>query len=213
MTTAERRARLAWRHFLSAPADSVAAIAEGVVAFHATDPASVYLAAAARLAESGPGGHAVDAVGAVEHALYEDRSVLRMLGMRRTMFVVGRGVAPLVQAGCAVDIERKQRRLLLRHLEQTGIPHLDRWLADDLVRRPRRRRLGPPVERRGHRGRGRDAAAGGRRRRTDGTGGGRGRTAHATVVQLAARRRGRAALPDPGGTGTECGRRASGVTG
>ncbi|MBB3665798.1 hypothetical protein FB384_004757 [Prauserella sediminis] len=130
MTTAERRARLAWRHFLSAPADSVAAIAEGVVAFHATDPASVYLAAAARLAESGPGGHAVDAVGAVEHALYEDRSVLRMLGMRRTMFVVGRGVAPLVQAGCAVDIERKQRRLLLRHLEQTGIPHLDRWLAD-----------------------------------------------------------------------------------
>ncbi|GAA1225611.1 winged helix DNA-binding domain-containing protein [Prauserella halophila] len=127
MTTAERRARLARRHFLSDPAACVADVAAGVVALHATDPATVHLSAAARLGESGTVGDAVDAV---EHALYEERSVVRMLGMRRTMFVVDRDVAPLVQAGCAVDIERKQRRLLLRHLEQTGIPDLECWLAD-----------------------------------------------------------------------------------
>ncbi|MCP2180492.1 Winged helix DNA-binding domain-containing protein [Prauserella alba] len=152
MTAAERRARLARRHALSEPAGSVAAVADGLVALHATDPATVYLSAAARLAGPGTGGHATadavdatdainavdaadaadtaDAVDAVDRALYEERSVLRMLGMRRTMFVVGRGVAPLVQAGCAVDIERTQRRLLLRHLEQTGVPDLERWLAD-----------------------------------------------------------------------------------
>ncbi|MCP2255719.1 Winged helix DNA-binding domain-containing protein [Prauserella aidingensis] len=126
MTTAERRARLARRHLLSDRAAGVADVAEGVVALHATDPATVYLSAAARLAGSGTGGDAVDAV---DHALYEERSAVRMLGMRRTMFVVGRDVAPLVQAGCAADIERKQRRLLLRHLEQTGIPDLGRWLS------------------------------------------------------------------------------------
>ena len=51
-----------------------------IVGLHGTDPASVYLAARARTRE-------VDKA-AIEHALYEERSLVRMLGMRRTVFVV-----------------------------------------------------------------------------------------------------------------------------
>ena len=51
-----------------------------VVALHATDPATVHLSAAARMREPD--------VAAVERALYDERSLIRMLGMRRTMFVV-----------------------------------------------------------------------------------------------------------------------------
>ncbi|ASR36865.1 hypothetical protein BAY61_19800 [Prauserella marina] len=123
-SVAERRARLARRHRLApdAKASTPEEVADSMVALHATDPATVYLAVAARA----PGVTVAD----VERALYDDRTLLRMLGMRRTMFVVPVPVAPLVQAGCAEDIERKQRALLLRHLEQTGIPDLGRWLRD-----------------------------------------------------------------------------------
>lgn len=124
ITVAERRARLGRRHRL-APADRAATpeeVAESLVALHATDPATVHLAAAARLAEPD--------VGVVERALYDERTLVRMLGMRRTMFVVPRDVAALVQAGCAADIEHKQRKLLLQHLAQTGIPDLPAWLRD-----------------------------------------------------------------------------------
>jgi hypothetical protein len=57
-----------------------------------------------------------------------------MLGMRRTMFVVGAEVAPVIQAACSADIAKKQRRLLVQHLGQQGypenVPNPDRWLAD-----------------------------------------------------------------------------------
>ncbi|PXY19147.1 winged helix DNA-binding domain-containing protein [Prauserella muralis] len=122
MSVAERRARLAVRHRLAGKAGTPEEVAHSLVALHATDPATVHLATAARMT-------APD-VGAVEHALYDERTLVRMLGMRRTMFVVPAEAAPLVQAGCAADIERKQRRLLLQHLEQTGIGDLESWLRD-----------------------------------------------------------------------------------
>ena len=78
---AERRTRLAARHHL-APGERAGTgpRRRGIVALHGTDPASVYLAAWART-------RAVDKA-AIEHALYEERSLVRMLGMRRTVFVV-----------------------------------------------------------------------------------------------------------------------------
>jgi len=50
--TAERRARLAvrHRHVTGTHTDDVVAIADGLVALHSTDPVSVYLSAAARMA-------------------------------------------------------------------------------------------------------------------------------------------------------------------
>ncbi|MEU4247548.1 winged helix DNA-binding domain-containing protein [Amycolatopsis sp. NPDC026612] len=122
----QRRARLAVRHHLAAPAASVADAVAGVVALHATDPATVHLSASARLA--GP------AVSSVERALYEDRTLVRLLGMRRTVFVTDLDTAALVQAGCAADIVVKQRKLLEQHLGRQGhpenVPEPGKWLAD-----------------------------------------------------------------------------------
>ncbi|WP_410649459.1 winged helix DNA-binding domain-containing protein [Amycolatopsis sp. cmx-4-54] len=122
----QRRARLATRHRLVAPAESVHAAADAVVALHATDPASVHLSAWARVKGSG--------VAELESALYEERTLIRMLGMRRTVFVLGHENAALVQAACSADIAKKQRRLLEQHLGTQGhpvnVPEPERWLAE-----------------------------------------------------------------------------------
>jgi len=54
-----------------------------------------------------------------------------MLGMRRTMFVVGRNLAPVVQASCSRGIAAVQRRRLLSFMTQTH-PSRDpqAWLAE-----------------------------------------------------------------------------------
>ena len=117
---AERRARLGRRHHLATPTRTVAAVAEGVVALHSTDPASVFLSTRAR---SG-----LD-VAAIEAELYDSRTVIRMLGMRRTMFVVPAAVAPVVQSACTDAIAVLQRRTYTKFLVEAGVGD-DRWLAD-----------------------------------------------------------------------------------
>ncbi|GAA1573956.1 winged helix DNA-binding domain-containing protein [Kribbella hippodromi] len=123
----ERRARLGRRHLLGAgcqAADPVEA-ATALVALHATDPATVHLSVAARV----PGSD----VAGTERALYDDRTLIRMLGMRRTVFVVPTPFAPVVQAACTDDIAVKQRKLLVKHLTEAGIADdaeaSGRWLA------------------------------------------------------------------------------------
>jgi hypothetical protein len=122
----ERRARLALRHHLApaARAAGVVQVAGDLVGLHGTDPASVFLAAAARLRQPD--------VGAIERAMYDDRVLLRMLGMRRTMFVVPVELAPVVQAACTDAIAVAQRRLLLQLLTRSGICADDpgRWLEE-----------------------------------------------------------------------------------
>lgn len=122
----QRRARLAVRHHLAAPAATVADAVAGVVALHATDPATVHLSASARLGSP--------AVASVEQALYEERSLVRLLGMRRTVFVTDLATAALVQAGCSADIAVKQRKLLEQHLGTQGhpenVPEPGKWLAE-----------------------------------------------------------------------------------
>ncbi|MEU2041734.1 winged helix DNA-binding domain-containing protein [Nocardia niwae] len=123
---AERRARLAVRHRLSAPEriGRVADIARSLVALHATDPATVFLSVAARAEGLTPAD--------VEQALYADRSLLRMLAMRRTMFVVPVESVPILQAACADALAHKQRRTYGKYLEQAGIGDGDvrRWWAE-----------------------------------------------------------------------------------
>ena len=122
----ERRARLGVRHHLApaARAASVVQVAEDLVGLHGTDPASVFLAAAARMRQP--------EVEAIERAMYDERALLRMLGMRRTMFVVPVELAPIVQAACTQAIAAAQRRLLLQLLEQSGIAadEPERWLEE-----------------------------------------------------------------------------------
>ncbi|MDQ0380818.1 winged helix DNA-binding domain-containing protein [Amycolatopsis thermophila] len=118
----QRRARMVARHHLAGQADGPEQVAASLVALHATDPATVHLAVLARSAAG---------TDDVERALYDDRSLVRMLGMRRTMFVVPAALVPVVQAACADDIARRQRKLLLQHLGTAGLEgDLDAWLAE-----------------------------------------------------------------------------------
>lgn len=110
---AQRRTRLASRHLLAGRADSVPEVAAALVALHATDPATVFLSVLARAPD-------VD-VTAVERVLYADRALLRMLGMRRTVWVVPLDLAPVVQAACTRDVAAGQRRRLVEHLARSSV--------------------------------------------------------------------------------------------
>ena len=113
----ERRARLGLRHHLAGTAKAgVVEVARDLVGLHATDPATVYLAARARMVDPG--------VAAVEQALYEDRELVRILGMRRTMFIEPVELMGVVQAACTDAIATQQRRLLVDVIGRAG-------LADD----------------------------------------------------------------------------------
>jgi hypothetical protein len=113
----ERRARLGLRHHLAAAARAgVVEAARDLAGLHATDPATVYLAARARMRDP--------EVAAVEQALYEDRALVRILGMRRTMFVEPVELMPVIQAACTDAIATQQRRLLVDMVGRAG-------LADD----------------------------------------------------------------------------------
>lgn len=124
MTPAERRARLALRHRLAPQArtDDVLEIARSMVVLHATDPATVYLSVAARSVEAGPD--------AVERALYDDRTLLRMLAMRRTMFVAPTELVPVLQASTADGLAAKQRATYSRLIERgSDIADVPAWFA------------------------------------------------------------------------------------
>lgn len=119
----ERRARLGRRQRLCS--GSPAQVASALLALHATDPATVFLSVTARTA--------APAV-ALEQALYDDRSLLRMLGMRRTMFVVPAELAPVIQAACTDDVAARLRKQLVKDLAAAGIARdaeaADAWLRD-----------------------------------------------------------------------------------
>ncbi|MFJ3172455.1 winged helix DNA-binding domain-containing protein [Streptomyces roseus] len=123
VTTAERRNRLGRRHRLapSAHAATVTEAADAVVALHATDAATLFLSARARLAEGGPA--------AIEQALYEDVSLVRLLSMRRTLFAVSGELAPYVDSSTARAIAVKERSTLLKHLVEDGQGLDADWLA------------------------------------------------------------------------------------
>ena len=119
---AERRARLAVRHHLAVHAADVDAAADAVVALHSSDPVTVYLSARARVEGF--------SVRDLDDALYERRSLVRMLGMRRTLFVVPRATAAEMDAGCTKALAAGERLRLVRMLEEQGVADGDAgaWL-------------------------------------------------------------------------------------
>ena len=123
ITAEQRRARLGIRHHLAVPVSGLppAEIARDVVALHATDPASVYLSVAAR---------AVDLSAAdIGRALYDDRTMIRMLGMRRTMFVVPTASASVVQHSSSDVVGARLRRALVKELGSV-VADPEPWLAE-----------------------------------------------------------------------------------
>ena len=117
----ERQRRLLVRHHLAAPGPSVEQVAGDLVGLHSSDPATVVLAARARLDPF--------AVRDLEDALYERRSLLRMLAMRRTMFVVPRELAPVLDAACTRALVPGERRKLVALLTAAGVTDdVDGWI-------------------------------------------------------------------------------------
>lgn len=119
----ERRARLAVRHGLHPEhrASGPVAAAQSVVCLHATEAASVHLAVGARTTGITP----VD----VETALYEDRSLVKQLAMRRTLFAFPRDLLPAALGVALSRIAPEQRRLISRDAARHGIAaNGDAWL-------------------------------------------------------------------------------------
>ncbi len=111
----ERRARLARRHRLT-PSDRAGdtlAAARSLVVLHSTDAATVFLSVHARTFGVLPAD--------IERALYDDRTLVRVLCMRRTLFAVPRELVPVVYAACTRTIAARERRRLEKMIEDSGI--------------------------------------------------------------------------------------------
>jgi len=115
MSVDERRARLVRRHRLVAQsrATTPLEVVESLVALHSTDPATVFLSTWARSVDFRPER--------LEDALYGERELLRMLGMRRTLWVVPRELAAVVQAACTLTIAARERKRLEGLVAQSGV--------------------------------------------------------------------------------------------
>lgn len=92
------------------------------MALHATDPATVYLSVLARCPSL-----TLDDVGP---ELYAERRLVRLMAMRRTLFVVPAELVPVVHAAASLDVAATQRRRLLSQL--ATLP-TDPSLPDDLA--------------------------------------------------------------------------------
>lgn len=119
----ERRARLAQRHLLLpwTRTDDVAAIADALVALHSSDPVSVYLSAAARMANP--------SLQAIDQALYTDRNLIRHHAMRRTLWVATPEVVRRMHAAATGGLLEPERRRTAQMLAASGVADPRAWLA------------------------------------------------------------------------------------
>jgi DNA glycosylase AlkZ-like len=99
----------------------VESVSRDLVGLHSSDAASVYLAATARVPDFSSEQ--------LERALYDERTLARVLGMRRTMFVVPINLVPVIHAACTRDLSKRERRRTIRFIENAGIAKDGgRWL-------------------------------------------------------------------------------------
>lgn len=121
-TAAERRNRLARRHFLSSTdSASITAITAGLVGLHATDPATPYLSLWARK----PGFVTDD----LDAELYRKRSLVKHLAMRRTLWLVNAGDLVTVQPAASERVAANERRRLIADVQKAGVAaDGERWL-------------------------------------------------------------------------------------
>ncbi len=94
-----------------------------MVCLHGTDPSTVYLSARARV----EGMTVTD----MDRALYVERSLVKHLAMRRTLFVFPRESMGFAQAGASNRVADIERRRLIRDVEAAGLQkNGERWLSE-----------------------------------------------------------------------------------
>lgn len=101
-------------------AGDVLGAAASVVALHGTDPASTVLSAVLRAPGTSPDD--------VLAALYEQRSLVRVLSMRRTVFAVPPELA-VACLGSSLAVAKDERRKLLKMLTLNDVPDPEAHLA------------------------------------------------------------------------------------
>ncbi|MDZ5663850.1 winged helix DNA-binding domain-containing protein [Nocardioides sp. S-58] len=124
ISDSERRSRIGVRHAL-APAhrlDSVLAVTRAMTVLHATEAATVHLAVAAR--SEGIAPQDVDA------ALHDERSVVKQLAMRRTLFVFPRELLPAAWGSASARVATAEGRRIAKAIAAAGIAKDgEAWLA------------------------------------------------------------------------------------
>lgn len=111
----ERRARLARRHGVAAEHryTDVTAASVAMVGWHATEAATVPLALAARVRAIGTAD--------VDRALYDDRSLVKQLAMRRTLWAFPRDLLPAVWGSAAARVADAEGRRLRKDVAAAGL--------------------------------------------------------------------------------------------
>jgi hypothetical protein len=121
LSDAQRRARLGRRHALAVASTTVEEAVESVTCLHATEPASVYLSLAARTQASRAD---------VDRALYEDRTVVKQLAMRRTVFAFPRALLPSVWGSASARVADQLAIRLAKEVAANGLTDDGpRWVA------------------------------------------------------------------------------------
>lgn len=125
ITDAERRARLGRRHAI-APAARVAgpeAATRAMTVLHSTEPATVYLSLLARV-----DGLTVDDV---DRALYVDRTLVKQLAMRRTLFVFPHDLLPAAWGSASARVADTEGRRIAQDVERAEVAGDGaRWLDE-----------------------------------------------------------------------------------
>jgi hypothetical protein len=121
VTDAQRRARLGTRHALAERAQSVTQAVEQMTCLHATEAASVYLSVFARAEASRAD---------VDRALYAERSVVKQLAMRRTLFAFPRDLLPAAWGSASARVAGQLRTRLAKEIESNGLsPDGGAWVS------------------------------------------------------------------------------------
>lgn len=111
----ERRARIGVRHALapSFRVDSPEGAAKAMTVLHATESATVYLSCWARV-------RSLDAAD-VDCALYEQRSLVKQLAMRRTLFTFPRDLLPAAWSSASVRVANTERARMSKDVVKAGL--------------------------------------------------------------------------------------------
>lgn len=109
----QRRARLGVRHALVSPVDSPEAATRAMTVLHATEAATVHLSCWARVAPV--------QVADVDRALYAERTLVKQLAMRRTLFVCPRDLLPAVWGSASARVAGIERARIRKDIERAGI--------------------------------------------------------------------------------------------
>jgi hypothetical protein len=112
VTDEQRRVRLGVRQALASRVGSVEAAVEAVTCLHATEAPSVYLSVVARSDATRED---------VAAALYTDRTVVKQLAMRRTLFAFPREMLPQVWGSASDRVAQQIRARLAKEVEAQGI--------------------------------------------------------------------------------------------